>query len=243
MSTTPFNSNVAERGTDGLERLPRRPRLYEQIAQQLLAHIRVSGLRPGDRLPAERDLARELGVSRASVAQALVALEILGVVSVRHGNGTVIVSLISDQQVAVALRAHANRLPDIIEARSALEVKLAALAAERRTDADLRAIDDALAAMAADLDAGGRGIGGDEEFHAAVTAAGYSPLLARLMREISGLILETRYESLGQPERPLQSLAGHRLIAEAIRAGDSTAAAAAMEVHIALVSDVAMLRD
>lgn len=157
----------------------------------MLAHIRVSGLRPGDRLPAERDLARELGVSRASVAQALVALEILGVVSVRHGNGAVTGSLISDQQVADALRAHAKRLPDIIEARSALEVKLAALAVERRTDADLQAIDDALAAMAADLDAGGRGIEGDEEFHAAVTAAGYSPLLARLMREISGLILET----------------------------------------------------
>lgn len=211
---------------DGLERLPRRPRLYEQIIQQLLGHIRVSGLRPGDRLPAERDLARELGVSRASVAQALVAFEILGVVSVRHGNGAVIVSLISDQQVADALRAHASRLPDIIEARSALEVKLAALAA-----------------MAANVDAGGRGIEGDEEFHAAVTAAGYSPLLARLMREVSGLILETRYESLGQPGRPLQSLAVRRLIAEAIRAGDPTAAAAAMEAHITLVSDVVMLRD
>ena len=217
---------MAERGIDGLERLPRRPRLYEQIIQQLLGHIRVSGLRPGDRLPAERDLARELGVSRASVAQALVAFEILGVVSVRHGNGAVIVSLISDQQVADALRAHASRLPDIIEARSALEVKLAALAA-----------------MAANVDAGGRGIEGDEEFHAAVTAAGYSPLLARLMREVSGLILETRYESLGQPGRPLQSLAVRRLIAEAIRAGDPTAAAAAMEAHITLVSDVVMLRD
>jgi len=55
--------------------------------------------------------------------------------------------------------------------------------------------------------------------------------------------LETRYESLGQPGRPLQSLAGHRLIAEAIRAGDPAAAAAAMEGHITLVSDVVMLRD
>jgi GntR family transcriptional regulator, transcriptional repressor for pyruvate dehydrogenase complex len=233
---------MTEQGAAGLDRVPRR-RLYEQIAQQLLAHIRTSGLRPGDRLPPERELAAKLGVSRASLAQALVALEILGVVDVRHGNGAVIVSLISDHQVVESLRAHASRLPEIIEARAALEVKLASLAASRRTEDDLRAIDTALSDMAADIEAGGRGIEGDESFHAAVTAAGHSSLLARLMREISDLIAETRVESLGQPGRPAQSLAGHRAIAEAIRAGDPSAAATAMEQHIGLVSDVAMLKD
>jgi GntR family transcriptional repressor for pyruvate dehydrogenase complex len=233
---------MTEQGAAGLDRVPRR-RLYEQIAQQLLAHIRTSGLRPGDRLPPERELAAKLGVSRASLAQALVALEILGVVDVRHGNGAVIVSLISDHQVVESLRAHASRLPEIIEARAALEVKLASLAAARRTDDDLRAIDQALSDMAADIESGGRGIEGDEAFHAAVTAAGHSSLLARLMREISDLIAETRVESLGQPGRPAQSLAGHRAIAEAIRSGDPAAAATAMEEHIGLVSDVAMLKD
>jgi GntR family transcriptional repressor for pyruvate dehydrogenase complex len=233
---------MSEQEAAGLDRVPRR-RLYEQIAQQLLSHIRTSGLRPGDRLPPERELAAKLGVSRASLAQALVALEILGVLNVRHGSGAVIVSLISDHQVVEALRAHASRLPDIIEARAALEVKLASLAASRRTSADLAAIDDALTGMAADIDAGGRGIEGDEAFHAAVTAAGHSPLLERLMQEISDLIAETRVESLGQPGRPAQSLAGHRAIAEAIRARDAVAAASAMEEHIGLVSDVAMLKD
>jgi GntR family transcriptional repressor for pyruvate dehydrogenase complex len=233
---------MTEQGAAGLDRVPRR-RLYEQIAQQLLAHIRTSGLRPGDRLPPERELAAKLGVSRASLAQALVALEILGVVDVRHGNGAVIVSLISDHQVVESLRAHASRLPEIIEARAALEVKLASLAAARRTDDDLRAIDQALSDMAADIESGGRGIEGDEAFHAAVTTAGHSSLLARLMREISDLIAETRVESLGQPGRPAQSLAGHRAIAEAIRSGDPAAAATAMEEHIGLVSDVAMLKD
>lgn len=226
----------------GLAPLPRR-RLYEQIAQQLLAHIRTTGLRPGDRLPPERELAARLGVSRASIAQALVALEILGVVNVRHGNGAVIVSLISDHQVVEALRAHASRLPDVIEARAALEVKLASLAATRRTPADLAAIDDALEVMRHEIESGGRGIEGDEAFHAAVTAAGHSSLLERLMQEISDLIAESRVESLGQPGRPTQSLAGHRAIAEAIRAGDAAAAAAAMEAHISLVSDVAVLKD
>jgi GntR family transcriptional repressor for pyruvate dehydrogenase complex len=233
---------MTEQVAHGLERVPRR-RLYEQIAQQLLAHIRTSGLRPGDRLPPERELAGQLGVSRASLAQALVALEILGVVNVRHGNGAVIVSLLSDTQVVQAIQAHASRLPDIIEARAALEVKLASLAASRRTPEDLDAIDAALDAMADDIAAGGRGIEQDAAFHAAVTAAGHSSLLAKLMREISDLIVETRVESLGQPGRPGQSLAGHRAIADAIRDGDPVAAAAAMEEHILLVSDVAMLQD
>jgi GntR family transcriptional regulator, transcriptional repressor for pyruvate dehydrogenase complex len=82
----------------------------------------------------------------------------------------------------------------------------------------------------------------DELFHAAVTAAGHSALLARLMAEISDLIKETRIESLSQPERPLDSLHGHRRVAEAIRARDPEAAAQAMQEHIAMVSDVALLR-
>ena len=111
-------------------------------------------------------------------------------------------------KVVNALRQHAQQLPEIIEAREALETKLAALAAERRTEQDLAAIDDALEVMERDIQAGGRGVEGDELFHAAVTAAGHSRLLAKLMVEISDLIRETRIESLSQPERPINSLHG-----------------------------------
>ena len=72
---------------------------------------------------------------------------------------------------------------------------------------------------------------------------GAALLLARLMDEIGDLIKETRLESLGQPGRPQDSLAGHRAIAEAIRAGDPAAAAEAMHAHVAMVSDVALLRE
>ena len=97
--------------------------------------------------------------------------------------------------------------------------------------------------MEADIEAGGRGVEGDERFHGAVTAAAHSLLLARLMDEIGELIKETRIESLSQPDRPRASLAGHRAIADAIRAGDPEAASDAMHAHVALVSDVALLRD
>ncbi|KQT93680.1 GntR family transcriptional regulator [Marmoricola sp. Leaf446] len=218
-----------------------RSRLYEQVAEQITAWIAENGLRAGDRIPPERELATRLGVSRATLSQALVALEVIGVVAVRHGDGTV-VTRAGAARIVEAIRAHADRLPEIIDTRDALETKLAALAAQRRTDEDLARIDAALAGMAEDVEAGGRGVQGDEQFHGAVTAAAHSLLLARLMEEISELIRETRLESLSQPGRPRASLAGHRAVAEAIRAGDPAAAAAAMHDHVAMVSDVALLR-
>ena len=220
-----------------------RPRLYEQVAQQILAWVRESGLEVGDRLPPERDLAVRLGVSRATVSQALVAMEVVGVINVRHGDGAVLVDSTGSSKVVDALRRHAQQLPAIIEAREALESKLSALAAVRRTEADLARINRALADMERDIAAGGRGVEGDEAFHAAVTIAGHSALLQRLMSEISDLIKETRLESLSQPGRPQESLEGHRAIADAIRDRNPDAAAAAMRTHIEKVSDVALLRD
>jgi GntR family transcriptional repressor for pyruvate dehydrogenase complex len=219
-----------------------RPRLYEQVAQQILEWVQDNGLEVGDRLPPERELASRLGVSRATVSQALVAMEVVGVVAVRHGDGAVLVDSSGTSKVVDALRRHAQQLPDVIEAREALESKLAALAAVRRTEADLARIDAALEVMARDVDAGGRGVEGDELFHAAVTVAGHSALLQQLMGEISDLIRESRIESLSQPARPRESLEGHRRIAAAIRDADPVAAAAAMRDHVERVSDVALLR-
>lgn len=220
-----------------------RTRLYEQVAQQITTWIAENGLVPGDRIPPERELAHRLGVSRATLSQALVALEVVGVVAVRHGDGTVVTSTDPGPRIVEAVRAHADRLPEIIDTRDALETKIAALAAQRRTEADLEQIDAALHLMAKEVERGGRGVEGDEAFHGAVTQAAHSGLLSRLMAEISGLIAETRLESLSQPDRPQQSLAGHARIAEAIRAGDPAAASAAMHDHVTMVSDVALLRD
>ncbi len=219
-----------------------RVRLYEQVAEQISTWIAEHDLQPGDKLPAERELAARLGVSRATLSQALVALEVIGAVAVRHGDGTVVATSPGATRIVEAVRAHANRLPEIIDTRDALETKIAALAAQRRTEADLDRIEDALTGMEADIERGGRGVEGDESFHAAVTAAAHSLLLSQLMGEIADLIRETRIESLSQPQRPRASLAGHRAIADAIRAGDPDGAASAMHAHVEMVSDVAVLR-
>jgi GntR family transcriptional repressor for pyruvate dehydrogenase complex len=219
-----------------------RPRLYEVIVEQLCKHMADRDMQPGERLPPERELAAQLGVSRASLSQALVALEVQGILSVRHGDGAVLIRRPVGDAAIRALREHADRLPEVIEAREALEVKLAELAAERRSESEMAAIDDALAIMESEITEGERGVSGDERFHAAITAAAHSPLLARLMGEIAELVRETRIESLSQSERPRASLEGHRRIADAVRRQDRVAAGQAMAEHIRMVSDVALLR-
>ena len=217
-----------------------RPRLYERLVEQLLDFIASTGLGPGDLLPPERDLAERMGVSRATLAQALVALEVLGVIDVQHGTGAVLVYRPSVASVLRELREHRDRMPEIVEARSTLEVKLAALAAERHTPADLAAMDLALKSMAAQIAGGSRGTAGDEQFHQAVAAAAHSSILASMMTFISELVRETRLASLGQPGRPEQSLQSHRAIVDAIRSADPRAAAEAMQAHIDLVSETEM---
>src|SRR5258706_10198924 len=138
-------------------RAPDRRRLYEQLAARLLDYVEVTGLAVGDRLPSERELAQALQVSRASVRQATVALEVRGTLEVRHGDGIYLRSLSNDSGHLMELMTKRHRLPAILEAREALETQLAALAATRRTDAEIAAMDHALDVMAADIDAGGIG--------------------------------------------------------------------------------------
>src|SRR4051795_2290341 len=93
-----------------------RPRLYEQVVAQIQAWVTENGLVVGDRLPPERELAARLGVSRATVSQALVAMEVVGMGSVRHGDGVVLIEPSGSTKVVRALRRHARQLPEIIEA-------------------------------------------------------------------------------------------------------------------------------
>jgi GntR family transcriptional repressor for pyruvate dehydrogenase complex len=226
--------------SDALRPMPR-PRLYEQVLERLRAYAADNGLRAGDRLPAERELAQRLGVSRASVKQAIVVLDVQGLVEVRHGGGTYLVGDTLDAEPVEQLVERRRRLPDVLDAREALETKLAELAAGRRTAEDLAAIEAALAHMAAEIAAGGPGEEGDRRFHTAVTAAAHSSLLAEFMGSIREQITESRTESLRQPGRPKRSLEQHHRILDGIRDGDPKAAAAAMRRHVRTVAKVRLL--
>jgi GntR family transcriptional repressor for pyruvate dehydrogenase complex len=231
---------MAVRETGALSPMQRSP-LYERLVERLRAHVIEAGLGAGDRLPPERSLAAQLGVSRASIRQAIVALEVQGLVEVRHGGGTFLRGDDLEPAPLAQILDLKRRLPDILDAREALEVKLAELAAERSTEADLQAIEAALALMADEVEHSAPGEAGDEAFHHAVTAAAHSGLLAQMYAGLAEDIRSSRHESLSQVGRPPISLAQHRAVADAVRGRDGSAAADAMRVHLRSVRDVKLL--
>lgn len=215
--------------------------MYEAILGSLREYARESGLKRGDRLPPERDLAQRLGTSRASVKQALVVLEVQGLVETRHGGGTFLLRDELATESVLTLVDRQARLPYVLEARTGLECQLAELAARRRSEQNLDAMDEALVEMSREIDASELGAEGDRKFHAAVAKAAGNPLLLRFLAEIEEEINESRLESLRQPGRPVQSIHQHQAIIDAIRAEDATGARRAMRQHLASVGKVRLL--
>ena len=211
-------------------------RRYEQLIAWLAGHVRAHDLDVGDRLPPERTMAAQARISRASVRQGLTALQAKGVVEVRHGDGAYLVRPIRDAESVETLLAQRHRLPEVMEARSALEIELARLAAIRRTPTDMEGIDDALRHMAAEIGAGAHGLDGDARFHQAVTDAAHNRVMGELMAHIAWSIAEVRRSSLHAQDRRIASLNQHRAIAEAIRARDPEGAMRAARTHLAHVA-------
>jgi GntR family transcriptional regulator, transcriptional repressor for pyruvate dehydrogenase complex len=219
-----------------------RSRLYEDVGERLGAFVRESGMAPGDQFPPERELSQSMRVSRTSVRQALVVLQALGFVDVRQGEGVFLRRTRGFGESLSKLLDRRRRLPDVLEAREALEVKLAELAAGRRDRGDVQAMRAALHGMEKEIVSGGIGTEGDAAFHHAIALAARNEVLLHLVDAMAEVIHESRVESLSEPGRPPRSLAAHRRILAAIEAKSSDAAADAMRQHMREVADVSLLR-
>ncbi|MGH7608409.1 MAG: FadR/GntR family transcriptional regulator [Candidatus Dormibacteria bacterium] len=219
-----------------------RSRLYEDLVDRLGEYVEEAGMVAGDRFPAERDLAQQLAVSRTSIRQALVVLQAQGFVDIRHGDGAFLRRTRGFGESLPRLMERRRRLPEVLEAREGLEVKLATLAAQRRTTAQLADLRTALERMRRDIAAGGLGIEGDRDFHHAVAEAAGNRVLEHLLDEIAEAVHESRVESLSEPGRPPRSCNAHQSILDAIADRDGAAAGAAMLAHLRQVADVSLLR-
>ena len=197
---------------------------------------------PGDQFPPERELARHLQVSRTSIRQSIVVLQASGFVDVRHGEGIFLRRTRGFGESLQKLLERRRRLPDVLEARSALEVKLAELAAARRSQEDLASMQAALDRMEQEIRSGGLGTEGDAAFHHAIAIAARNEVLLHLIDAMADVIQESRVESLSEPGRPPRSLEAHRRIIVGISAGRPEMAAEAMRLHLREVADVSLLR-
>jgi GntR family transcriptional repressor for pyruvate dehydrogenase complex len=130
----------------------------------------------------------------------------------------------------------------VLEAREALEVKLAELAAIHRVDSDLEAMRAALMLMESEIASGGLGTEGDSAFHHAIALAARNQVLLHLIDAMAEVIQESRVESLSEPGRPPRSLDAHRRILTVIESQQAQLAAEAMRQHLQVVADVSLLR-
>jgi GntR family transcriptional regulator, transcriptional repressor for pyruvate dehydrogenase complex len=219
-----------------------RSRLYEDVGERLGEFVRESKMVPGDQFPAERELAHRLRVSRTSVRQSFVVLQALGFVDVRHGEGVFLRRTRGFGESLTKLLERRRRLPDVLEAREALEVKLAELAAGRRSEDDLAAMRTAISKMEREIQAGALGTEGDADFHHAVALAARNEVLLHLIDAMADVIRESRIESLSEPGRPPRSLEAHQEILAGIEVGSAAQAADAMRRHLGQVADVSLLR-
>lgn len=220
-----------------------KPRLYEQIVQHVEQEILSGALVPGERLPAERDLAAQFGVSRASIREALSALQSRGLIESRQGGGTV-VRVTPDTSLSMPLADQFARsgvaIRNPLEVRAIFEPQTAALAAERATPAELATMRDLVRAQEVTVAAGRLGIDEDTAFHFAIAQASHNELIMTIVSHINEALRETREWSMRAESGTACSITYHRRILSAIEARDASAAQAAMAEHLRSVQDLAL---
>lgn len=213
----------------------RRSRLSHQIVLQLCGLIREGRLRPGDRLPAERDLAEQLHVSRSSLREALRTMEIAGLVESHHGGGTYVRDAVSWDAVsplAVVLQTSSDRVGDLWEMRLIVEPEIAARAALRATDDDLAALDGLLNRQEAALDREDTSLGIDRDFHSALAHASRNAVSVRVVELIGSMLAAGRGHFITSPARRQSALNRHREIVQAVRERRPEDARSAMLHHL-----------
>jgi DNA-binding FadR family transcriptional regulator len=209
-------------------------RLYRQIADQLAELIRAGEFKPGERLPSERDLSQQLNVSRASVREALIALEIDGLVVVRVGLGV----FVNAAPAANPQRtAPAEPGPfEVLSARYLIEGETAALAARIGTEEQHARIRETLALMTDEVRRSGHGLDADFLFHERVAEASGNSALVHLVHQLWSFRFTTMFRKLDEhfdsPDRHADAIEEHRRLVDAIERHDADAARAAMIAHL-----------
>ena len=207
-----------------------------KVTQYMLELIEAGRLRAGDRLPPERELADQVGVSRASLRSGLRSLQAMGVVQARQGSGTYIVAgppRLGEGPLRFLAALHGFTHDEMFEARAVLEVGASGLAAANARPEQMAAMADEVAAMFASVDHPLDYLHHDVRFHRAVAAASGNPVLATLIDTLSQLVFELRRETVVRSTDVKESAEMHHRIYRAIRAGDVERSRREMAEHLA----------
>ncbi|BCS34299.1 GntR family transcriptional regulator [Luteitalea sp. TBR-22] len=214
-------------------------RAHTSAAETIVEYVRDllerGALRPGDRLPPERALAVETGVSRSSVRVGLRALATMGIIQSRHGSGTYIADgppVLESDSLHFLAALHGFTRDEMFEARRLIEVSVAGMAAVRATGEQIAAIAEEVTSMFASLDDAQAFLRHDIRFHQAVAAACGNPILTSLVEMLSQVYYERRRETVDRARNFRERAEMHRRIYMAIRQRDANAARDAMAAHL-----------
>ncbi|QGG51136.1 FadR/GntR family transcriptional regulator [Lysinibacillus pakistanensis] len=173
-------------------------KIYEEVSEILYEKIRAGALKPGDRLDSVEQLAEQLQVSRSAIREALSALKAMGLIEIKQGSGTFVKSIQPSQldfPLSTAILTNKQDVSHLLEVRKIIEVGAAASAAIHRTDEDIQAMIRILDEMKRVQGDGELGEKVDFQFHAAISKASQNPLLATILDQVSGLMIETMKET------------------------------------------------
>jgi DNA-binding FadR family transcriptional regulator len=224
-------------------------RLYEQVAGQVTDLVARGEFKPGDRLPPERDLAKVLGVSRPTVREAMIALEMAGLVEVRVGAGTFVTEKVTTNGAANGrLFEGVGSSPlQLVAARRVIEPEVAALAAIMARPEDIAGIAETIAMIAAAHDTPAHR-SADHLFHVRIGIASHNGILTAIVDECWAEMYSPMFERMGavsgliatrcSPQQRDQTVAEHEAVFRAVAAHDAAAARAAMDSHLAGVERV-----
>ncbi len=219
-----------------------RKSIVMEITNRLISYLLSGHLKPGDKLPAERQLSEAIGVGRSSLREALKALTILGLLEVRLGDGTYLKKADSEllpQVINWGLLLGEKRTMDLIEARQIIEVSVAVLAAQRRQPDSLQELRLILKRMEMAKDSKDRSddyIKEDISFHLKLADIAQNSVLTDMLSSIRSLLHAWIKSVIGSAESAQFSYEEHLAVFQAIESGDAKQAAKAMEDHMASAS-------
>lgn len=213
------------------------PRLTitDQIVERITAFILDERMRPGDKLPSERELMVRLGVGRSSLREAIKTLSAIGVVVVQIGDGMYVGSgqaAVLTKPLSWGLLIGDHTVREVIEARRLVEMELSAFAAARATDEELAAISAQIAAMRAGHDDAEAFTQADQAFHLAVATGAHNGVLYHVLETLRHVIRVWMFKTYVSNPIRHDGITEHEAIEAALRARDPEAARAAMAKHL-----------
>lgn len=213
----------------------KKKKIFQEIVEIIQDSIRQGNLKPGDQLPTERDLTQKLNVSRTSVREALLTLEIMGYIEIRQSKGAFVREVkLEDiiEPIISAIYVDNQMVLNLLDVRELIETETTRQAAISASEDDVKKIEKAILEAQDDIRQGGIGLEGDDLFHTAIASSTDNQVYELIMYLIRDLLSKSREATLNIEGQPLKTVEDHKKIFLAIKERNPDKAQELMKEHL-----------